>query len=147
MRLLRGHDETVARWVGDQVDGYFPPPFEALGIIDRRGVLCGGFVLRWQHNETAELSLATRGHVLSNGIIRGFFVWAFHECGVWRLQIRTSKRNRAIKRAAPKMGFRFEGAARDWYGPGADALVWYMTPPHCRWLNNGSIQEKQASGV
>jgi len=144
VKLLHGHDDTVAQWVGNRLDGYFPPPYRAAGIIDAKGVLCGGFVLVWHHNQTAEMSMATTGDVVTHGIAKSFFTWAFDECGVWRLQIRTSKRNRAIKKAAPKLGFRFEGAARDWYGPGSDALVWYMTPPLCRWIKDVErLQEKQ----
>ncbi len=144
MKLLRGHDATVAQWVGDRLDGFFPGPVRAVGVIDDGGVLCGGMVLNWVHNSTAEMTIATTGDVITPRVAREFFRWTFLELGVWRLQVRTSKRNKSVKRNAPKWGFRFEGCARDWYGPGSDALVWYMTPTLCRWISHDGerLQEK-----
>jgi RimJ/RimL family protein N-acetyltransferase len=72
----------------------------------------------------------------SNGAWRQFFRWVFEAQGVYRLVIRTNKRNREVKKAAPKFGFKFEGVERDYYGCGDDALRFYMTPPACRWLQH-----------
>jgi RimJ/RimL family protein N-acetyltransferase len=77
--------------------------------------------------------------------MRGFFVWCFNELGVWRLQIATTRDNRSIKRGAPKMGFKFEGVARDYYGIGVDALRYSMTADQCRWLNGITIQQSEAA--
>ena len=56
----------------------------------------------------------------------------------WRVTIRTEKSNKIVKRHAPRLGFKFDGTRRDYYGPGADALEYYMTAETCRWVNGQS---------
>ena len=133
MPLLFGHDETVAKWVGERMDGVFVLPHAAVGMLDSKGTLRGGFVLTVHNATTAELTLYSED-VVTNGMVRGFFRWCFGSLGVHRLQLRTERTNKKAKRAAPKMGFKFEGVAREFYGPGEDALLFYMTPDHCRWI-------------
>ena len=131
MNLVFGHDATVNGWLAVRYNTHvLRQPAASIGVIDSDGVLRGAFVVTWVRETTAELHLYGR---TSNDTWRAFFRWVFAQ-GVYRLEIRTSKRNRAIKRAAPKFGFRFEGVERDYYGRGHDALRFYMTPERCRWL-------------
>ena len=53
---------------------------------------------------------------------------------------RTTKANKAIKRAAPKFGFKFQGVERGYYGPSVDALAYSMTPDQCRWIHGLAVQ-------
>ncbi len=133
MRLLIGQDAIVARWAGERLDGVFLPPFVALGIIDRRGILRGAFIIKALNSTACELSLYSE-RALTNGVMRSMFEIMFEKFGFCRCVIHTSRRNKAIKRAAPKMGFKFECKATDYYGPNVDALQFAMTPPTCRWL-------------
>lgn len=107
------------------------PPRDAvsIGTIDANGVLRGAFVTTWKSEATAELHLYGK---TSNDTWKGYFRWVFSNA--YRLEILTDKRNKTIKRAAPKFNFKFEGTSRDYYGPGRDALRFYMTPQHCRWI-------------
>jgi hypothetical protein len=148
MPLLFGHDATVAKWVEERMDGVFVMPHVAIGMLDKNGVLRGGFVLTVHNASTAELTLYSED-VVTNGMVRGFFQWCFGQLGVHRLQIRTERTNKKAKRAAPKMGFKFEGVAREFYGPGEDALLFYMTPDHCRWIktNGKPIQNAQSAST
>ena len=133
MHLLAGHDGIVADWVGKRLGGRFVPPIVGLGIIDRCGTLRGGFIIRAQNDSTCELSLYSEG-VLTHGVMRTMFRILFQGLRFSRCVIHTPKTNRAMKRAAPKLGFRFECAARNFYGDGADGLQFSMTPETCRWL-------------
>jgi RimJ/RimL family protein N-acetyltransferase len=129
---LTGHDEAVLLWVyeryGVRTGGR---PCEAWGVVDGSGVIVGAFVLTHEHNRTMELHLYGR---TSNDTWRAMFRAVFLWFNVYRLQIRTPRRNKAIRKAAPKFGFAFEGISRHFYGPGEDALCFYMTPETCRWL-------------
>lgn len=145
MPLLFGHDETVARWVGERMEGVFVLPHVAIGMLDRNGTLRGGFVLTVHNATTAELTLYSED-VVTNGMVRGFFRWCFGTLGVHRLQLRTERTNKKAKRAAPKMGFKFEGVAREFYGPGEDALLFYMTPDNCRWIKTHGKLVQNAEG-
>ena len=128
-----GHDATVNSWI-EMAHGraVYQAPAVSIGTIDRDGVLRGAYVTTWKSDTTAELHLYGR---TSNDTWKGYFAWVFD--GVHRLEIRTPKSNKAIKRAAPKFGFRFQGTDPDYYGPGVPALVYYMTPNQCRWIDHG----------
>lgn len=132
MKLVHGHDQTVIAWIakiyGQEVR---QRPCAAMGTIDAEGVLRGAFVVTWKNDTTAELHVYGR---TSNDTFRAMFETAFTEWGVHRLEVRTSRTSKIIKKSAPKFGFRFQGVEREFYGPGRDALVYFMLPSECRWL-------------
>lgn len=132
MRLVFGHDDTVNDWISQRYGHYVAQtPSAVIGVIDSRGVLRGAFATTWRNDTTAELHLFGK---TSNDTWKEYFAWVFMAAS--RLEISTEKSNRAIKKAAPKFGFKFEGVARSYYGPGRDALRFYMLPQHCRWTSN-----------
>lgn len=124
MNLLLGHDETVAAWVGQRIGKPFHAPFTAIGAIDGKGTLRGGFVLNGYNGSTVELSLA--GNVASRGLWRALLAYVFVQLGCARLQIHTEKSNAAVRRLAPKLGFTFEGKSRNFYGQGRGALLYSL---------------------
>ena len=136
MRLVEGHDIGVANWTAQKLGGegaFFVPPYTALGIVDKRGVLRGSFVIR-AHNSTAcELSVYSDG-VLTHGAVRSMFRIMFGKLGFSCCLIHTTRTNKAVKRGAIKMGFRFIGPVPDFYGPNDDALQYCMTLNSCRWM-------------
>ncbi len=133
MILLHGHDKAVADWVAKRYGAFVRYPCVCLGALDSAGVLRGAFVVTMQSDTTAELHIFGK---LSNDTVRGMFETVFQRMGVYRLEARVSKKNRTTKRAAPRFGFRFEGAAPDFYGPGQAALLYSMRPHECRWLRD-----------
>lgn len=135
MKLIAGHDEVICRWLAEKFATHVvQTPRQILGIIDDAGVLRGAFVITWHHDTTAELSVYG---TLTQDTVKGMFQAVFLGWGVHRLEVRTSKRNKRVKRSTPKYGFKFECVARDYYGPGEDAVVYAMTPDQCRWLRHG----------
>ncbi len=106
-----------------------------MGIIDDDGVLRGALLLTAYNAFTAELEVFGR---VSNDVAKQFFGWVFSR-GVSRLEIRAGRDNKGTKRAAPKFGFKFDGVRKDFYGPGSDALCWYMTPALCRWIKRETV--------
>ena len=135
MPLLFGHDADVAAWAEDKLEGRLVFPHAAVGMLDRRGVLRGAWLLSFYNARTAELTLYSEG-VISNRMVADCFRFTFLALEINRLQIRTHRKHKAIKRAAPKYGFAFEGVSRDFYGPGVDSLNFYMTPAMCRWIRD-----------
>lgn len=135
MRIVTGHDDTIRAWLEDRFGVLVVhTPRLIMGVIDDRGVLRGAFVITWRTETTAELHLYGR---TSNDTWRAMFRLVFGELGVYRLEIRTAKDNKSIKRNAPKFGFRFDGKVHDYYGSGEHALAYSMTPHQCRWLKYG----------
>ena len=135
MPLLFGHDQDVAAWAENKLEGRLVFPHAAVGMLDKRGVLRGAWLLSFHNAHTAELTLYSEG-VVTNGMIGDLFRFTFDHLQVNRLQIRTTRKNKAIKRAAPKYGFRFEGVQKHFYGPNQDALCYFMTPDICRWIQS-----------
>ena len=135
MKLVFDHDRTVNDWI-ERRFGYvvLQRPADSVGVIDREGVLRGAFVTTWRNDTTAELHLFGR---TSNDTWKEYFAFVFSEAH--RLEISTSRQNKAIKKAAPKFGFKFEGVAKHYYGPGRDALRFYMTPDDCRWIKANGL--------
>lgn len=143
MPLLFGHDRDVTAWAEKKLEGRMVFPHAAVGLLDKRGVLRGAWLLAFHNRHTAELTLYSE-EVLTNGMVGGCFRFTFG-LGITRLQIRTERRNKAVKRAAPKWGFRFEGVSRDFYGPGHDSLNFFMSPAMCRWIKDDHGQLVQDS--
>lgn len=135
MPLLFGHDQDVAAWAENKLEGRLVFPHAAVGMLDRRGVLRGAWLLSFYNPHTAELTLYSES-VISNDMVRDCFRFTFETLNVNRLQIRTHRKHKTIKKAAPKYGFAFEGVSRDFYGPGMDSLNFYMTPAMCRWIRD-----------
>ncbi len=104
-----------------------------LGVVDAKGVLRGGFVIRPLNSSTCDLSLDSE-QALTHGIVRGMFRILFERLGFVCCLIHTERSNKAIKRAAPKLGFKFKCPVENFYGEGIDALQFSMTPTSCRWL-------------
>lgn len=141
-QLLFGHDAEVLGWYDTK--RFRDATFDyAVGIIDSDMVLCGALLIKASNSNTAALTIYNEGASLA-AIARPFFRTFFNE--FYRLEIRTQRSNKAIKKAAPKMGFKFEGVARDFYGPGDDALCFYMNRDNCRWIN-GPIERRTASAA
>jgi len=146
MPLLFGHDREVAAWAENKLEGRLIFPHAAVGMLDRRGVLRGAFLLSFHNPHTAELTLYSE-EVMTNDMVRGFFRWTFVGLGIHRLQIRTHRKHKAIKRAAPRFGFKFEGVQKHFYGPDQDALCYFMTPDICRWIKSDAHVERTSQAA
>ncbi len=136
MQILFGHDNAVAQWAAKKLGGphgSFIPPYVALGIIDDGGILRGGFVIRPMNPSTCDLSLYSE-RAMTHGVLRSMFRVMFERLGFACCLIHTQRSNKAIKRAAPKLGFKFKCPVENFYGDGVDALQFSMTPASCRWL-------------
>lgn len=125
MSILFGHDQAVAEWVGKKVGKPFSPPFVAFGALDGQGTLTAGAVFTNYQKDSIELSLAGRG-VVQRQLWFAIINYVFDQLACSRLGIVTHERNKAVKRMAPKMGFKFEGKLRKQFG-NADGYVYSLT--------------------
>lgn len=123
--LLFGHEEAVAAWVGGLNGKQFTPPYTAFGVVDGGGTLRGGFVFTGFNGDGVEMSLAGRGCV-NRGAMAAVADYVFRQLGCARLQVHTRASNRAVRKQAPKLGLRYEGKSRSFYG-NEDGLVYSLT--------------------
>lgn len=135
MRLLFGHDRSVADFVSDGLGIVISPPFVAIGIVDD-DKLRGGMVFDGYNGSNIEITLYAPGS-LKRGIIRGGLHYVFVQSGVLRLSARTKRSNKAMCRILPRLGFKFEAVLPQYFGPqrGDDAVLYRMTREDAaRWI-------------
>ena len=142
MRLLHGHDASVVGWLEHKMQDKLMPPWRGIGVIDDAGHLRAAHVLQPVTMWCSEWTLYSE-QALTHGVMRAFFRHVFDDLKIHRLQIRTKRTNRAIRRAAPKFGFKFEGAARGYWGPDGDAFVFAMSKDQCRWMKDHTHGQRQ----
>lgn len=115
MTVIFGHDQTIAEWVGKKVGKPFSPPYVAFGTINSEGTLTSGVVFTNYQKDSIELSLAGHG-VIQRSLWFAIINYVFDQLACSRLGIVTNERNKAVRRMAPKMGFKFEGPLRKRFG-------------------------------
>lgn len=70
----------------------------------------------------------------SREVLRRAFYGPFRVWNVRRLGAITSRKNKKARNLAERLGFKFEGIARQGWAPGGDAACYSMLPHECRWL-------------
>lgn len=123
--IVLGYDKAVAEWVGRLGGKPFSPPYKAIGVADARGGLVGGFVFTGFNGDGVELSLAGRG-VASRNAMRAVLSYVFEQLNCQRLQVHTRRSNALVKKMLPRLGFRYEGVARNFYGA-EDGFTYSLT--------------------
>lgn len=124
-QLLFGHDQTVADWVATKIGKKFYPPFAAFGAINRDGLLSGGAVFTNYTGDAVEMSIAGSA-TINRGFLASIVAYVFDQLGCSRLSVHTNKKNKVIRKIAPKIGFKFEGTARRMYGE-SDGYCYSLT--------------------
>ncbi len=132
MRLISGHEATILEWLARTHGVHvLQTPRLVFGVIDDDGVLCGSYILTWRNDTTAELHAYG---AVTNDAAKELFSAAFLGCRLHRLELVVPRKSKAVRRGVLKMGFVFEGIARDYYGPHQDGFGYGMTAPQCRWI-------------
>lgn len=137
MKLLYGHAEEVAAWVGWRIPLVakqlarnpaaepFGPSY-AIGVLDKTNTLVAGVVYHnWNPDcQTMELSFAAdTSRWLTRNLIRELLSYAFEVNGVNRVHSLTPKSYADARRFLEKFGFKREGVATDGFGPGEHAII------------------------
>ena len=121
MRILIGADQRVADFVAHATGDLMTNPFRTIGIWNERGRLVGGLCLNGYTGAGIELSGAGKAICLRSArqklcdLVFGFL-------GCRRMSITVRKSNKRMRALAPRLGFKFEGIARAYYG-NEDGLV------------------------
>jgi hypothetical protein len=139
MNLITGHEPTILEWLARNHGVHvLQTPRVVFGVVDGQGVLRGSYILTWRNDTTAELHAYG---TVSNDTVKQLFRSAFGAYRLYRLQLVVPRKSKAVRRGVHKMGFQFEGLAREYYGPGMDGFCYGMTAPQCRWIRGGSNRQ------
>jgi hypothetical protein len=142
--LLTGHDQEVADWYAMKREVPFVPYHFALGLLDGDGALRGAFILQMDTSWTASTHLYSELDSLAPHA-RQIFEWLFAHAH--RLTAVTHVKNKKMKKHLPRLGFKFEGRKKEFYGPGEDALSFYMTADQCRWINQDGQPRRSSAAA
>ncbi len=114
--VLLGHDETVARWA---FATHKIRPMQicmAVGLLSPESQLVGAILFQNYNGYNVDFSYYGV-NTATLGIARTVAKIALHQFNPSRATILTSKKNKSIIKFLPKLGCRFEGTARCFYGP------------------------------
>lgn len=133
MQLLIGHDQTVMVWARRR-NPSFPTPRFAWGILEK-GVLRGAIMIMHETEHTADLGVVSEVPP-GPGIARQLFRLMFDEqyLNYARVEITIRRSDLKSRKSAPKWGFKFDGTANDYWGPGVHALRFVMLKKDCPFL-------------
>lgn len=137
MKLLHGHADEVAAWVGWRIpltakqlerDPTCKPfgPCYAIGVLDRNDTLIAGVVYNnWFPDfQSVELSFAAEtSRWLTRNLICELMQYAYGTLGCNRVNAVTPKKARDARKFLDAFGFKREGVATDGFGPGEDAII------------------------
>lgn len=116
MRLVLGHDALVAQWAKDKYAAGLPPYIQAMGIVDDEGNIRGAATLHEFNGFNVELCYWGPG-TASIHIARQITAICFDGLKVLRITCRTPRGNKVLVKHLPRIGFRYEGLLRRYYGP------------------------------
>lgn len=124
MKLLFGHDKTVADWASQKTGRPLRCWHHAIGVLDSEGVLVGAASFHDMNGSNVEIAFYGPRSA-SPSVMRGLARFAFDTLGVHRVTAKTPRQNKIVTRHLPRWGFRFEGVMRRYYGAGKrlDAIL------------------------
>jgi len=134
MRLLLGHDDAVAQWVGWKIGVPLSQPYTAIGWIDDPGHLQVGFVFHnYVPGGNIEIAVAASG-MLTRSILATVGNYAFNQAGARRIMARTPASNKKACDILQRIGFVKESVCRHFY-PDDDAAQYRLLKKDAeRWL-------------
>jgi RimJ/RimL family protein N-acetyltransferase len=148
--ILVGERERVRDFVCARIaDCAVSERYEALGAVDRDGVLIGGFVFydwRWAPGGgDIMLAAAGGGPWVTKGNLRAWFSYPFVQLGCNRITSVVSKKNRVSREMTERLGFKREGCVRGAFGPGKDGVLYGLLAQECKFT--GTAVKPLPSGM
>lgn len=142
MQLLYGHDSEIAEIVSKRFGGINLQPCSAIGLL-KDNLIVGAVVYNNFHKNNVNIPISIEATVilvdsqeLSRYIVSALFSYPFAVLKVGRLQVTVARKHKRVRKLVERLGFKFEGIARQGYILGGDAAVYSMLPDECRWIRN-----------
>lgn len=115
VNLVFGHDDVVAAWAEKRFGYEIPNRFCSVGVIRADGSLCGAAVFHNFNRANVEISFYGP-RAITLGVAVGLMQFVFERFKISRVTAMTQRANRSVVKGLPKVGFKFEGVARRFYG-------------------------------
>lgn len=136
MKLLFGHSDEIAAWVGEKLGIADFGRCQAIGVVDGEAIIAGLVYNNYQKTvPSIEMSVAsTDPRWMTRGTLDAAFRYPFVALGVNRVQATIRLKNRRARRMVERLGFTYEGKGREGGPGGCDVVVYSMLARECRWL-------------
>lgn len=115
MRLLVGHDQAVAEWIGNKIGHQVGTPYTAMGWIDGDGKLRVGFAFyNFEPGGNIDLAVASTAG-LTRGIIRSVSHYVFRQLPARRATARPPMKHARACSVLKRIGFVQEAICKHYY--------------------------------
>jgi len=124
VRIVAGHDHEVAAWAQDKYERGLRPYDAALAIVNKQEQIVGAATLHEFNGSNVELCY-WGPNTLTRYIAGAIAYFCFRTIKANRITCRTPRWNKPVVRHLPKLGFKYEGLLRRYYGPDRkhDAII------------------------
>lgn len=130
--------KRVARWVKEQTGrGGWGEWYQAIGH-EKDGELIAGVVFNFQTECDVVMHVAAHGPWLTSEYAHAIFAYPFEQLGVRRVSACPKASNSAVRRLIETLGFRFEGALRNYYLDD-DAALYGLIREECRYIAHQEV--------
>ena len=138
LSLALGRDAEIARWVGRRLGIEEFGPAAAIGVVEDGTLVAGIVYSGWRDRPGAlEMSIAsTSPRWCRRWVLEAAFRYPFEQLGARRVQATVRRGNGTARRFVERLGFRYEGMAREAWPTGEDAAVYSMLRRECRWTGD-----------
>lgn len=128
--------EAIGNWFAAQTKSPVHPPFAAIGWADDEKLI-GAALFNDYNGSNIEIHICTTDKQMTRQMIRDVFDYVFVRSNCNRLTAKPHRKNKAVREIAERLGFVFEAALKNYYGPGRgnDAMVYRLDRSAAeRWL-------------
>lgn len=115
-RLVFGEDQAIAAWAKDKYAAGLAPFVAAIGVVGHGQQIVGAATFHDFNGSNVELCY-WGPRTLSRYVAGGLALFCFAGLRVNRVTCRTPRSNKIVARHLSKLGFRYEGILRRYYGP------------------------------
>ena len=131
IKLLYGHDEYFIRLASERFNINFRP-CTAIGLSHKDRII-GCVIYNNFHRDIRGFPMSIDASVLmlekaplTKYNLHALLSYPFSDLHVRRLEVRVARKNRIHRKLAERMGFVFEGIAREAYEAGGDAAIYSL---------------------
>ena len=113
--IIVGRYDGIVGWIKDRLNAQVEGLYTTIGVLNEDGALLGGGVL---HNWTRyDMELTYFGPETMTRRVFHKIAEALEEANCHRLTIRVPRGHRKTLVSLPRLGFKYEGTQRRFYGP------------------------------
>ena len=114
-QVIVGRYQGIVDWLKDRLNAQVEGLYTTIGVLDENGALLGGGML---HNWTRyDMELTYYGQDTMSRRVFQKIAEAGEEANCHRMTIRVPRGHRKTLVSLPRLGFKYEGTQRRFYGP------------------------------